>query len=462
MKIKKVILPLAVGVTGVSMLALTSCGENSNGNTITFLTTSGDSLMTVLENAASEFEKQTGYKVSVENGYSYDTLKTKIQGDLGAGAQPCLAVAYGDHVATYLKSGKVLNFNDYIDNEEYGLTADEKADLATYWSEGTVFEEEGRYTMPFNKSTDVLYYNKDVCAPYFEKYGINPENPTSDFSKWTWENLWKICADIKKDYPKSTPLGYDSDSSWVISYLESQGAMNNGTKYYTDATKSGEDKILFDNDTTKNFFLDIVGKYNDGLVTTKGISGSYTSSLFTKYTSSTDKATYDGSFISIGSSGGASHQMPTDDAFEVDICGTPSYDGTENSVKMISQGPSFVMFDQGNDELEIATWKFVKYLLSVDVQKAYALASGGYAPASSAALSAVIADPSCTEVNKACLNAMQSMSKYFYTSDCFDGSATARTQIGDAFTNAVKAKGNESVVKSYISEAAKEAKYYTK
>ncbi len=459
MKIKKIILPLAGAVAGVSLVALTSCGSKST-NTITFYTTSGDTLMTVLESAAEEFHKANpDYTVEITNGYSYDTLKTKIQSDLGAGAQPCLAVAYGDHVATYLTSGKVLNFNDYIDDATNGLTADEKADLATYWSEGTVFEQEGRYTIPFNKSTDVLYYNKTVVGPYLEKYGIDPENPTSDFSKWTWENLWKVCEDLKKDYPKSTPLGYDSDSSWVISYLESYSAMNNGTKYYTDSTQSGENKILFDNDVTKDFFNSLVDKYKAGLVTTKGVTGSYTSGLFTKYTSSVDKKTYDGSFISIGSSGGASHQMPSDDAFEVSIAGTPSYDGTGNSVKMISQGPSFVMFDQGNDDLELATWKFVKYLLSEDVQAAYALASGGYAPASSKALAKVLASPECTEVNKACLSAMQSMNQYFYTSDCFNGSATARTQIGDALTSTLKDKGNAS---SYIKEAAKEAKYYTK
>ena len=457
MKIKKVILPLAVATAGIVSVTLTSCGGSSDNHTITFYTTSGDTLMTVLEAAAEEFhEENPDYTVEITNGYSYDTLKDNVQSDLGGGSQPCVAVCYGDHVATYLTSGKVLNFDDYVNNSEYGLTSDELADLSTYWDEGNVFKQEGRFTVPFNKSTDVVYYNVDVCTPYFEKVGIDVTDP----SKWTWDKLWEACRLMKKDYPKSTPLGYDSDSSWVISYLESMGAKDN-KKYYTDSSKDGENKILFNNEKTVEFFNQCIDYYSEGLMTTKGITNSYTSSLFTKYTKGTDASQYSGSFISIGSTGGASHQIPDNDAFEVALCGTPSYDGTANTIKMISQGPSLVMFDQGDADLNVATWKWVKKLLSPSVQKAYGLASGGYAPASASALEAIKNDPETKDYNKQCLTVMQNMSKYFYTSDCFDGSATAREQIGSAFTTAVSGK-NKSAVAAAISDAVEETKFYTK
>ena len=57
--------------------------------------------------------------------------------------------------------------------------------------------------------------------------------------------------------------------------------------------------------------------YDAGWVTTKSLYGGYTSTLFT----TTDKQC---SFMTIGSSAGASHQKPSDGRFEVDIAPIPS------------------------------------------------------------------------------------------------------------------------------------------
>jgi hypothetical protein len=282
--------------------------------------------------------------------------------------------------------------------------------------------------------------------------------------------MWKLCRKLKEKYPKSTPLGYDSEANWFISYLEEKGTID-GKKYYTDANGVGEEKILFNNDVSKAFLTDVSARYDEGLVTTKGAYGSYTSGLFGKYVSTTPAADYDGSFMSIGSTGGASHQLPAEDdqthlrPFTVGLAPMPSVDGTANTVKQISQGPSLVLFDQGDKDLALGTWLFAKKLLSADVQAAYAAKSGGYSPVSKKALTTLTASLDTTDpaqkLNKDCLDLMNKLysEHSLYVSDCFNASAVAREEIGKALINVLKAtdKSNiDKVISNAITGAYKE------
>ncbi len=461
MKFTKIFGSAALAVTAVAALA--SC-DGSNEKEILFYTSAGDNLQQVLNEAILKFQAENeGWTVKMEVQSGYDGIVTKVNGDIGAGSVPSIAYCYGDHVAGYLPSGKVLDFNAFIDNPEYGLTEEDKKDLETYYNEGTVFGDSSkRYTMPMAKSTDAVYINKTVVQPILEAKNI-------DVNTWTWEDLWSVAEELLLAYPKSTPVGYDSEANWVISYLEEVGAVKN-QKLYTDGSATGDARILFDNDDTTNMFVEVRQKYNDQLLTTKGVSGSYTSSLFTKYKSTTPAADYDGSFISIGSTGGATHQMPAGDAFEVELAPLPAYkSGDKKVTKMISQGPSLVMFDQGDEEKAIKTWQFAKLLMSTDVQTAYALQSGGYSPVRKSALTKVLDElgkstKSNDKVNKQCLELMDSQKANFYTSDCFDGSANARLYIGNALIALLKNKDvTESNItdkaKSAIKAAAKEARY---
>ena len=94
-------------------------------------------------------------------------------------------------------------------------------------------------------------------------------------------------------------------------------------------------------------------------MTTKTIHGSYTSSLFV----STDVLR---SYISIGSTAGATNQVPPVDEntgkrlFEVGIAPIPQVD--VNNGKVISQGPDVCIFNSGDDQKIMASWLFVKYL----------------------------------------------------------------------------------------------------
>jgi len=449
-------------------------GTTQSGK-IKFYASSGDNLKPVLQLAIAQFQAACpGWTVDLQTPGGYDAINEKINADLMAEQQPNLAFCYGDHVAGYLKSGKVLDFDPYINDGEYGLSADDIQQMkaAGYYDEGTVFAQEGRFTMPLNKSTDIVYINKTVCDPVFKKLGIDPDNHVN----WTWDKLWEAGAELKRMYPSSTPIGYDSEANWAITYLE-QVSKQSGKKLYTDKDKAGADKIQFNNDETFNMFKMAYDQRQKGVLTTKGVSGSYTSGLFVKYDQSKESdskyaSSYDGSFISIGSSGGASHQKPANSsAFTVSVAESPSIDGTDNTLKMISQGPSLVMFDSGDDAVNLHTWMFTTILLSKEIQAAYALASEGYSPVRADATALVLSNENCSEINKTVLALIEKITanngarNIFYTSDCFDGSAISRVQLGNALIAVLKdtsGKDPEDLIDSALQTAADEARTYAK
>lgn len=441
----------------LAAVSLTSCGTD-NSHTIDFYTTAGDDLMAILNVAKDDFEKEnSGWTVKITNGFSYDTLKTKVTSTLSANTQPSLAYCYPDHVASYLKTGKVLNLQNYIDNSEYGYSKEEWSDfISTYMTEGTSYVQDGTYSIPMARSTEVLYYNKTVLDA--NKIAV----PT------TWDELWDACAKLKALYPKSTPLGYDSESNWIITYLEQYQNKNNAGKLYTDGKKSGSEKILFNNDVSKAFLKEIKDKFDNGYFTTKSILNSYTSSLFTKYDVKNDnKASYQGSFFSIGSTGGASKQEPASGAFDAAVTALPGIDAKNNQT--ISQGPSLVMFDQGSDEKAVATWKFVKVLLSTKIQASYSVASG-YNPIRNSVYSdeGFNAGLETKEgLVKDCILLGQTLgaSNSYFTSDAFHGSSVARTQIGTCVVNVLKiTKGQvtDQKIEDFLKESYDETVYYTK
>lgn len=167
--------------------------------------------------------------------------------------------------------------------EILGLTDEQKADfIPGYYAEGTQFGDGLMYTMPFSKSTEVLYYNKT----FFDANGLTV--PT------TWEEMEATCAKIKEIDPNSIPLGYDSESNWFITMCE---------QYGSDYTSASGDHYLFNNETNRGFIKMFREWYQKGYLTTQKLYGAYTSGLFT----STDEVK---SYMSIGSSAGATHQRP--------------------------------------------------------------------------------------------------------------------------------------------------------
>ena len=174
MKAKKLLL---AGATAGLVLTLASCGggnrqanytvpeegfDTSKDMTIRFYHTMGDSLQKVLQTAIDAFQKDyPNVKVDAKQIGGYDDVRNQITTEIPQHQEPHIAYCYPDHVALYNRANAVVQLDNLIDDAKYGFTAEEKADfIEGYYNEGKQFGDDLMYTLPFSKSTEVLYYNK--------------------------------------------------------------------------------------------------------------------------------------------------------------------------------------------------------------------------------------------------------------------------------------------------------------
>ena len=390
--------------------------------TITFWHTMGADNKALLEDAIARFN-ETYPNITVEHtSYGdYDGVFEQIRTKLTAGNQPNLAFCYPDHVATYNKSESVIVLDDLINNqnvlksgEMMGFTQAQLDDfIEGYYNEGKEYGDGKMYSLPFQKSTEVLYYNKTV----FDKLGL--EAPK------TWDDVEAIIQVLKNEYPESTPLGYDSEENMFITLVEQYGSE------YTSATG---DHYTFVNDTNKKFIAKFAEWYQKGWMSTSALmGGSYTSDGFKKADDEIGKI-----FMSIGSSAGARYQRPDkkdgEYPFEVGIVSIPQVD--PSNPKVISQGPSICIFEDENVQEVYASWLFLKFLTAdQDFQAKYAMKSG-YVPVIKSVMETPTYKNALEKANGGdfitslvAVVALQQEAAY-YTSPAFAGSADARTQVG--------------------------------
>lgn len=431
---KKFLSLTLVLVMVISMFALTACPEKNqiptedfvlNGETlntdekieITFYHTMGANLRAELEKALEDFKKlYPNITVIQSQEGGYDDVRDKVSKQLTTGAQPNVTYCYPDHVALYNLTGiSVVKLDQFINDPELGLTKEQVDDfIDAYYNEGKQFGDGYMYTLPLSKSTEVLYYNKT----FFEANGLTPPK--------TWDEMEDVCAQILAIDSNCIPLGYDSESNWFITMCEQLKSPYTST--------DPENRFQFNNDANKAFVKRFAEWYSKGYVTTQEIHEAYTSTLFVETNPTKIK-----SYMSIGSSAGATHQCPKPDdkgnyPFEVGIVPIPQAD--ENNKKAISQGPSLCILNNVNRQEVIASWLLVKFLTTnINFQVGFAKASG-YVPVIESAFEHEVykafMDAADGGEGIAALSAQVCMQQkdYYYTSPAFNGSSAARDQVG--------------------------------
>lgn len=455
-------------------LSVISCGEEDTTHSIIFYHTMGDSLQSVLKVAKDDFERKfPGWTVKDSAIGGYDDVKSAVIADLQGKTQPGLVYCYADHVAQYLQTQKVvdmskfINSTDEIEVAKSVVAVDEQGDLILdndgnptyttenakelvgyteeeindfvrgYYLEGlaTNYADYEKYgytdtsmlTLPFVKSTELMYYNKTALTAA----GI-------DKAPETWDELWVAAEKVKEVYPNCIPVGYDSEANWFITMAE-----QNGWGY----TSAKAPHYVFNTPQANAWLSTLKDKYLDGILTTQNAYGSYTSNLFVK------GAPEGGVVFSIGSSGGASHQKPKDGLFEWDIAPVPgSVVNNEVVHKAISQGPSLCMLYEevdNQDEKALMTWEFVKMLLEPKFQAQFSIASG-YNPAreSTYEIEDYITHLEGSDITAVAAKVAKTMTDSFFTSPAFVGSSTARTQVGNVVVYALT--GEKSAEKALV------------
>lgn len=445
----------------ISLLGgLVSCGDNvsatSTSNdpvTIRFWHTFGKSVTNGIQKKIDSFEKAVeeneGVDVDIEMEYqgNYDDIVKKVEKGFSTSNTPTITVAYPDHVAQYLddestKGEYVVNLDEYMDDEDIGFEKEaylgdgSKDDfIESFMTEGENYVSEGTYSLPMMKSTEVMFYNEDLLSSILSDYA--PGNSTSAqikryMSNITWDEFMDLCKyinDYKGTYSDNIKYSciYDSDSNLYISHSYQQNIP-------FISIKDGEGSIDFNNDEAKAMVNEFKQNYDDGCFTTKGVLGKYGSNYF--------KAAQ--SVFSIGSSGGAAYNMPTNSTFTFQVCKVPA----ENDNPLyITQGPTLALLkskaytNEENSQKVKYAWKFLKYITNTENNADLCFNySQGYVPVRESSYEG----DDCKEVIEAQDDFAKNIEvvaneidgKYLTTA-CFSGSATARNAVGGLLANII-------------------------
>ena len=430
---------LILASMSVMALGLTACpNDGGNKTKITFWHTMGQELQGVLDRIITQFVAENPdieIEHSAQGGYT--DLEEKLTAAIPAGTTPTMAYCYPDHVAEYMKANAVLDLTAYVNGEETGFDAEKDGALDDiidiYWQEGKEYATPGIFSVPYAKSTELMFYSKDIFEDKeHHASGQNYTVPT------TWEEMEALMAEMKADYPDIIPLGYDSDANLFITMCEQYGIP------YTHIDKTtGKGSADFNNAAAKAMVTKLVSWYNAGYISTQGLSnGAYTSTQFTEGTLA----------MTIGSSGGTGYnftaniqkgigtaQVPhpaTDSAERFAFGG----DTTKVNDHIIMQGPSICFFKKGKQAEKDAAWKFYKFMIKTMNTAQFSVTSG-YSPVrtSSFTCDAMVSYLTTPQVDKAALiqttvGMYKDLTSRYFVSPAFHGSSAARNQVDGIFS----------------------------
>lgn len=328
----------------------------------------------IYERAIADFERlYPNIKVNLRLYTNYGDIYNDVITNIATNTTPNVCITYPDHIATYLTgTNVVVPLDELFADERYGFGGSEvHFDSVAQEEVVSRFLEEGAfdghyYAIPFMRSTEACYVNQT----YVEALGYTlPDVLTWDFIWEVSEAALKTGADgnyLVNGQNVLIPFIYKSTDNMMIQMLYQRNA--------DYSTPEGE--ILLFNDTTKELLYTIAEHGKSRAFSTFKIS-SYPANFLNAgqcifAVDSTAGATWMGTDAPL-------RDISEDKLvrFETAVLPVPQFD--TDAPRMISQGPSVCLFNKEDSQEVLASWLFAQYLLTNDVQIAYA-ETEGYIP----------------------------------------------------------------------------------
>ena len=339
-----------------SVVALTACGANSSNNgssqqaetkkdivtevksetTITFWHAMNGQQEKALQKLTEDFMKANpNIKVELQNQSQYKDLQAKINATLTSPKDlPTITQAYPNWLYNAAEQDALVDFKPYIENETIGFKKGEE--IRSELMEGAKINGV-QYGIPFNKSTEVLFYNADLL----KQYGVKV--PT------TLDELKEAAKTIyEKSNHEVVGAGFDSLNNYYAIGMKNKGV---------DFTK----ELDFASDASKEVVKYYADGIRDGYFRTAG-SDKYLSAPFqNKKVAMYVGSTAGESFVAKGAK---------EAGFEYGVAVRPEkYD--------LQQGTDIYMFEGSTtEEQRTAAFLYLKFLSSAESQLYWAQQTG--------------------------------------------------------------------------------------
>ena len=411
----------------------------------------------IYNKAIADFEAlYPNITVTLKPYSNYGDIYKDVLRNIATGTTPNICITYPDHIATYMTGeNTVVPLTDLMVDKAYGLGGSEvRFDAPTKDEIVPKFLEECtidgvHYALPYMRSTEACYVNKT----YVEALGFTlPE-------KLTWDFVFEVAEAATAKDENGTyivngqkvmiPFIYKSTDNMMIQYLAQADA-----GYSTE-----EGELLLFNESTEEFLKTIAEHAKSGAFSTfskDGYPANYLNAGQCIFAiDSTAGATWMGSEAPLVD---IAEEAKVD--FKIEVFSIPQLD--VDNPRMISQGPSMCIFNKEDSGEVLASWLFMQFLLTNEVQIAYSQTEG-YAPVTVKAqnsaeyldyLSRAGEDNQLYyEVKLKATNLLLENTENTFVTPVFNGSASVRDAAGQLIEDVNKAAKRGKVVDdAYIEE----------
>jgi len=328
----------------------------------------------IYQKAIADFEKiYPNIHVNMKLYTDYLKIYNDVITNISTDTTPNICITYPDNIATY-KTGDnvVVPLDDLLVDSRFGFGGSEvkfesptKDEIVPEFLK-ECYIDDSCYAVPYMRSTEALYINED----FVKKLGYEiPEVVT-------WDFIWEVSEKAMEKNSDGTyklngqktliPFIYKSTDNMMIQYLKQAGA---------DYSDESGNNLMFNNKTTE-FLKEISIHAKSGAFSTFKIS-SYPANFLNAgqcifAIDSTAGSTWMGSKAPLC-------DISADKLVEFNTVVRPIPQVDVNNPQMISQGPSICLFNKRDSGEVLASWLFVQYLLTNEVQIAYAQTEG-YVP----------------------------------------------------------------------------------
>jgi sn-glycerol 3-phosphate transport system substrate-binding protein len=373
------LLPALAGALALA-LGLTACGggggtgsgeapetgalENADGPTeVTFWHSMDGTNGETLDKLIDEFNGEHDGEIEVKGVFQgdYDSTITKYKAAVQSDTTPSMVQIYDIGTQFMIDSQAVAKMQSFIDRDAYDVS-DLQPNIAGYYT-----MDDELWSMPFNTSMPVLYYNKAL----FKKAGLDPEK-----APLTLEEVGDAAKKLSKKNGGPAEFGFNAAIyGW---FLEQEIASNGDFYCAPENGRSGEraSEFSFDNAGAVQFvdwWKDLV---KSGVA---GNTGRATADAQNAFKTGTIGMTLE----STGALGGM-QAAAEEQGFELGVGYYPRLE--KNEFGPIIGGASLWISDEGHSDAEKeASWQFVKFLAQPDSQATWHTGTG-YFPISLSAL----------------------------------------------------------------------------
>lgn len=323
---------------------------DSESTTVTFWHAMGGAAQEALDKIVADYNaSQDEVVVNAEYQGTYDEALTKFHSVAGTDSAPNMMQVFEIGTKSMINSGSVEPIQTFVDQDDYDMNGLEE-NIINYYKIDDQF-----YSMPFNSSTPVMYYNKDA----FEAAGLDPETPPE-----TYEEVETVSKAIVESNPEMKGFALQAYGWLYEQLLANQGAllMNNENGRSDTPTEIG-----FTDEQGKSVF-----NWVDNMIA---------ADTFANYGTNGDNmvAGFLAEDVAMFMQSSSSARDVIDNApFEVGVAFIPYPEETEREGVVIG-GASLWMMNEKPEEEQLAAWEFMKYLQTPEIQAEWHVGTGYFA-----------------------------------------------------------------------------------